>query len=65
MSLDILTETKCGRFVNKLVNDEDVGQRASSLVKKWRMIADTEADAKKKAGRYDSESPKSNDEYEK
>lgn len=65
MNLDILQETKCGRFVNRLVDDEEVGERASTLVQKWRIIADTEADAKKKAGeRTDSESPTSNDNHE-
>lgn len=50
MNLDILVKTKCGRVVNKLVDDAEVGERARSLVKRWRMIADEEsASARKEA----------------
>lgn len=43
MNLDILVKTKCGRVVNKLVDDAEVGERARSLVKRWRTIADEES----------------------
>ncbi|KAI6192195.1 Transcription elongation factor B polypeptide 3 [Aphelenchoides bicaudatus] len=60
MSLDILTQTKCGKIVNQLKDDMGVGERAVSLVNKWKSIANTEADRMKKNGGYSSESPNSN-----
>jgi hypothetical protein len=47
MTLDCLTVTKCGRIVNRMVKDPDLGDRASSLVHKWREIATAESTANK------------------
>lgn len=47
MTLDCLTYTKCGRIVNRLIKDPEVGGRVARLVQKWRTIATEEGIANK------------------
>jgi len=43
MTLDCLTATKCGRVINKLKDDPEVGGRARALVKQWKTVAEAES----------------------
>lgn len=47
MTLECLTDTKCGRIVNRMINDPEFGDRASDLVLKWRKVADAESSVNK------------------